>query len=129
MQCDEFRADYGRSGNLSAGEYRAWVDHMNRCAACGEWYMTREVERWGGRVSDFPCVHVAYYATLRSPRYADPRQCPDCLVIRRADGSYAIPVHDGGSAASAIRYCPWCGIELGTAAAPAGPRPTAPPAP
>ena len=112
MQCDEFRGKYSTTGMLGAVEYRIWVDHMNHCPSCADWYMAQEVAEWGGQVSQFPCVHVAYYATLRCRRHGDPLDCPECLVVRRPDGAFAIPVRDGSSAASVIRFCPWCGTPL-----------------
>ena len=112
MQCHDFRTKCERSMRLTPEAYAAWVGHMNECTDCGEWYMAREVERWGGAVSRFPCVHVAYYATLRSADYRDAASCPDCLVVREPDGSFALPVRDGGRIAATIRFCPWCGTEL-----------------
>jgi hypothetical protein len=112
MRCHEFQAICERSAHLTPEAYGAWVLHMNECSACGEWYMAREVERWGGEVSSYPCVHVAYYATLRCRTHRDALSCPDCLVVREPAGTFAIPVHDGNRTAATIRFCPWCGIEL-----------------
>jgi hypothetical protein len=36
-------------------------------------------------------------------------QCPDQVIVPIADGGLGIPIHDGGSAALEINYCPWCG--------------------
>jgi hypothetical protein len=41
-------------------------------------------------------------------------ECPDALIDRWATGEHGILVHDGGMSHVAIRYCPWCGVFLGT---------------
>lgn len=38
--------------------------------------------------------------------------CPDQLIGKFSDGRYGILIHDGGSAMSVIRFCPWCGAKL-----------------
>ena len=40
--------------------------------------------------------------------------CPDVIVQRQDDGSFIIPVHDGGESGIGIKYCPWCGTALST---------------
>jgi hypothetical protein len=39
--------------------------------------------------------------------------CPDCLVSYSPRfREYGLIVHDGGTAVSGIRFCPWCGARL-----------------
>jgi hypothetical protein len=37
--------------------------------------------------------------------------CPDALITE-SDGVYGLIVHDGGSSAVRIAFCPWCGTQL-----------------
>ena len=45
--------------------------------------------------------------------HQDRFDCPDALVqyLPKFD-EYGIIVHDGGTAVSGIRFCPWCGTQL-----------------
>lgn len=38
--------------------------------------------------------------------------CPVALVVRWSDGTYGLPVRDGGSSIVEIACCPWCGTAL-----------------
>lgn len=70
--------------------------------------MAKQVEKWGGCVEDFPCVHLAYYSTLHCDVHADAWECPDVLVVKVED-EYGLPIRDGGSSFVRISHCPWCG--------------------
>jgi hypothetical protein len=37
---------------------------------------------------------------------------PDVVINVWKDGTYGIPIHDGGTSVIVIRYCPWCGSQL-----------------
>jgi hypothetical protein len=49
------------------------------------------------------------YECEQHPDLAD---CPDALVLRSGDGWYGLRVHDGGTSAIEISFCPWCGSRL-----------------
>jgi len=49
-------------------------------------------------------------ALLACPDHGQDR--PD-RVVSRGEHGFGLPVHDGGSSVIAIRFCPWCGTELG----------------
>ena len=36
----------------------------------------------------------------------------DIIINKWSDGTYGIPIHDGGSSIIEIKYCPWCGETL-----------------
>ena len=36
----------------------------------------------------------------------------DVIMNKWRDGSYGIPIHDGGASVIKINYCPWCGLNL-----------------
>jgi hypothetical protein len=65
--------------------------------------------------ADDPCCDIMRQQLAhRCALHPDPFDCPDNLIIRGTHG-YGIAIHDGGSSYSLIRYCPWCGSELGDA--------------
>lgn len=36
----------------------------------------------------------------------------DVVMNRWKNGTYGIPIHDGGTSVIVIKYCPWCGQQL-----------------
>jgi hypothetical protein len=80
--------------------------------------LTRELERMKDQVP-MCCEALAAQLNWSCDRHERPEDCPDCLVRfdqRRA--VFGLPIHDGGTSFVAIRYCPWCGVELSTLAKP-----------
>ncbi|MBU2978787.1 hypothetical protein [Alteromonas sp. C1M14] len=59
------------------------------------------------------CQEMEKSVTLDCDQHPDIYSCPDVLVryIPKFD-EYGIIIHDGGSAASEIKFCPWCGNTL-----------------
>jgi hypothetical protein len=64
------------------------------------------------------CIRMGEAISLACKDHSDPIDCPDALLLRRADGSTGLIVHDGGSATIGIAFCPWCGSGLRTAEEP-----------
>ena len=48
----------------------------------------------------------------RCNQHPYPQDCPDVLVICYPSGNFGIPIRDGGSGYSRIKFCPWCGTKL-----------------
>jgi hypothetical protein len=119
MQCDQFREMYpsffGNGGSLRTRfddeSYSDWVEHLNNCQSCADWYLTKQVEARAVPLDDFPCVHVAYHSLLNCGVHQNAWECPDVALVR-VDGIFGIPVRDGGSSFIEINYCPWCGQSL-----------------
>lgn len=36
----------------------------------------------------------------------------DVIMHKWVDGTYGIPIHDGGSSIIEIKFCPWCGNKI-----------------
>lgn len=117
MRCNEFRDLYEPFMESFTGEvlrskrYGRWVDHMNACEDCGDWYQLKQVESWGADVSQYPCVHVAYNSVMHCTQHDNAWECPDTALVRVGD-VFGIPVRDGGPSFLQIKHCPWCGIRL-----------------
>jgi len=43
--------------------------------------------------------------------HPDRTDCPDAFIAEM-NGGFGLMVHDGGSRAVEISFCPWCGIAL-----------------
>jgi hypothetical protein len=131
VTCEAYRAQHVRFSRLplppevwDTPEFDGWVDHFHGCLACQTWDRLERLTARGVDVRAYPCVHMAEQATYRCETHPDPQDCPDVLVrYLPRSRAYGLPVRDGGTSMSVIRYCPWCGTELPVAAAgPAGPR-------
>jgi len=47
-------------------------------------------------------------------QHPDPYDCPDAVVVGPPSSSgWGLPVHDGGHSRITIKFCPWCGTEVG----------------
>jgi hypothetical protein len=121
MECGRFRdlrAIHGKTPLpkevWETAEHAAWTDHLHACAACSDWELGCRVIERGFDPASFPCVHIADQVTQHCEQHPDPRDCPDALVISVRSGEYGLPIRDGGSSASVIAYCPWCGTALKT---------------
>jgi len=59
------------------------------------------------------CEEMRRQVELTCEDHPDRFGCPDCLIhYSSRDREYGIIIHDGGSAVSAILFCPWCGVRL-----------------
>jgi len=62
-------------------------------------------------MGDHCCDRMAEDLSQTCEMHAERSACPDALIGRIGEG-YGILVHDGGSSAIEIGFCPWCGASL-----------------
>jgi hypothetical protein len=113
VTCDAFRAAYDRgvSTRPSHATLGDAIDHVTGCGARSAWYMHNEVQVTGSDPAARPCVHMAYHSLHQCLEHADPRDCPDTLIVHW-QGRYSLPVRDGGRSMIENACCPWCGVPL-----------------
>ena len=59
------------------------------------------------------CLRMKENVERTCDQHENPYDCPDRLVVHWPDKDfYGLIVHDGGSSAVQIHFCPWCGTEL-----------------
>jgi hypothetical protein len=83
----------------------------------GEGFLVKSVRRKPARSKEGvaqPCCNMMSRAVLQvCPEHPNRYDCPDCLIdYEPASKDYGIIIHDGGTSAVKIRYCPWCGRKL-----------------
>ena len=63
---------------------------------------------------DYCCDRMAAQLEFVCEQHPDPTTCPDKLVgyVPHLD-EHGLLIHDGGSSHIVIRFCPWCGTDLG----------------
>lgn len=115
MDCETFQQlieQSTKSPSHQSAEYMDWCDHSHECKSCGEALMKYHVEERGVALSEFPCVHLAYYATNGCDKHED-EFCPDAIICKNeTKNNFGIPINDGGGSYIVIRFCPWCGKQL-----------------
>jgi hypothetical protein len=123
MDCETYRGLYPTYSKLpldrevwDTPECRAHGNHFHECDPCNDWTLAQRVEARGARLTDFPCVHSAYYLTGKlDSTEADPFEDPDIILWQlESSGEIGIPVRDGGSSIIAIAVvlgavCQWKG--------------------
>jgi len=81
-----------------------------RAATAGEF---APLASGGFRVEAHCCDEMRRQVERVCEQHPDRFDCPDCLIYYSPRfNEYGLIVHDGGSAYSRIRVCPWCGTRL-----------------
>ena len=120
MNCADYQRLYGLHANYPVArevcdspEGKQWSEHGADCSACSDWSQGQEVEKRGKRVEDFPCVHMASYATFECDMHQELSDCSDAPILysERFD-EYLIGPQGGPGGFYAIKHCPWCGVVL-----------------
>lgn len=59
------------------------------------------------------CEDMLREAARVCDKHPNRYDCPDCLIHYSPQfREYGLIIHDGASASSRIRFCPWCGAQL-----------------
>ncbi|MFI7043936.1 DUF6980 family protein [Streptosporangium sandarakinum] len=59
------------------------------------------------------CESMIRQVTWHCDDHEDPFDCPDALVwFGSTFQEYGLIIHDGGTSAIGIAFCPWCGSRL-----------------
>lgn len=120
MDCKTFKEKYDEYSYLplprevfDTPEWQAWKQHSFNCKECSDWSMAQELKKRNQELSDFLCVHIAYYTTktcIEHPNYYD---CSDIIIhYNKHFDEYSIAPRGGRGDNIMISHCPWCGIEL-----------------
>jgi len=57
------------------------------------------------------CYRMAGDLEHQCSKHPDRSDCPDAFIAE-LNGGFGLMVHDGGSSAVEIAFCPWCGTGL-----------------
>lgn len=86
--------------------------HENSCPSCKIKEQERILRDHGIDPADFPCPCSARACLHLCDQHEDAFSCPDTLLVRNEDGSFGMPIRDGGPSYRQIDFCPWCGTSL-----------------
>ena len=57
------------------------------------------------------CKTMDQYLNHKCDEHDDPHECTDYVIAQFGD-KIGIPIRDGGSSFSEIKFCPWCGNSI-----------------
>jgi hypothetical protein len=120
MDLEAFKILYKRFSKLplpkEVWETPEFEEYQNAIVAseeCNNWYLAQNLKKKKLDFSTFCCLtmatHVSEGIGKRGKTIYDN---VDVIIRKWEDGTFGIPIHDGGTSVITISYCPWCGLKL-----------------
>ena len=113
MTFDTFKKLYKKFENIDYSklgwrteEYDDFLDAKFDNYQFHEWYLEQELIKENFNYQKYCCPVLAYHV------FNGNRNQNESIIKIKSDGSYTIPIHDGGPSLVAINNCPWCGSNL-----------------
>lgn len=94
-------------------EHELYIEAVHNNKEFHDWTLVDKFKKTGFDYSEFCCLNLAE-KVFDSVDERGELDLDNVNVIMRKwkDGTYGIPIHDGGSSIIEIAFCPWCGSEL-----------------
>ena len=120
MDLDKFKILYDRFSKLpldkrewESEEYNDYVTALNDSKECSDWFLKREMDKKGFDYSKFCCLEIAKHISDGISESGEIIYDNVDIILRKWDnGTFGIPIHDGGASMIEINYCPFCGCDL-----------------
>ncbi|MEQ6124647.1 hypothetical protein AAON49_10630 [Pseudotenacibaculum sp. MALMAid0570] len=104
--------DYTKS-KWNGEEHEAYVDAMYDNNEFYEWKLIQGFEKKKFPYKDFCCVTMAQRIHESLDDEGEIKHDDyDVVMNKWEDGTFGIPIHDGGTSVIEINFCPWCGTNL-----------------
>lgn len=101
--------------NLDMSDFSEYTEAMQENKEFQNWAVKSNLETAGFDYSNYCCITMANHIFLS---YDDNGEIDygnhDVIMHKWEDGTYGIPVQDGGGSVVKINFCPWCGSNLKT---------------
>ena len=123
MTFEEFKILHNRFSKLplpkevwQSSEYEQYAEHLTNNSEFYEWTLTEKFKKAQFDFSEFCCLKMAdkIFDGIDKNGEIDYDNV-DVIMRKWKNGTYGIPIHDGGSSIIEIDYCPWCGKKLNKA--------------
>lgn len=120
MKFEEFKILHNRFSNFplsrketDSEDYEQYIEALNSNKELYEWTLKKKFEEAEFEYKTYCCMQMAdsVYDSLNEKgeiKYDD----VDVVMNKWNDGTYGIPIHDGGTSVIVINFCPWCGEKL-----------------
>ncbi|MEP1150510.1 MAG: hypothetical protein ABJH08_02175 [Balneola sp.] len=94
-------------------EFENYLDAFYENKLFSNWVLERKLEDAGFDYSYFCCLTMANHVFNSFDEDGEIKNSDaDVIINKWKDGTYGIPIHDGGASVIKINYCPWCGLNL-----------------
>ncbi|MCB0747094.1 MAG: hypothetical protein KDC90_06460 [Ignavibacteriae bacterium] len=110
---EKFTSDSNGNVKWNDPEYNEYIDEIHGNKEFYEWSLKEKFLKNNFETESFCCLEMAdkIFDSLdknKKIKYGD----VDVVINKWKDGTYGIPIHDGGTSIIEIHYCPWCGQNL-----------------
>ncbi|NNK27790.1 MAG: hypothetical protein HKP06_06065 [Flavobacteriaceae bacterium] len=94
-------------------EYEVYINALHENKSFQEWTLKEKFSQSEFDYSEFCCLIMADKIWESIDKNGEIKHGNVDVIMRKwNDGTYGIPIHDGGSSIIEIEFCPWCGTEL-----------------
>ena len=91
----------------------SYYEAMESNPEYSDWVLTQSLEEDGFDYSAFCCPTMAYHVSSSFDEQGEIKyEDVDVIINKWEDGTFGIPIHDGGPSVVKINFCPWCGSKL-----------------
>jgi hypothetical protein len=98
---------------LDMSDFSEYTEAMQENKEFHVWAIKSHLEAAGFDYNNFCCITMANNVFLSYNENGEiDIENHDVVINKWKDGTYGIPIHDGGSSVVKINYCPWCGSKL-----------------
>lgn len=93
--------------------YDTYVDLIHEDKEFYNWVLQHDLEEKGFDYEDYCCLVLANHVSNSLDEDENIKNNDHDVIINKwKNGTFGIPIHDGGSSVVKINFCPWCGENI-----------------
>ncbi len=101
--------------NIDSNDFSSYAEAIQQNKEFHEWAVKTDLDKAGFNYSEYCCLMMANQVYLSYNENGDLENANSDVIINKwKDGTFGIPIHDGGPSIVKINFCPWCGENLET---------------
>ena len=109
----KFTSESSGDVKYNDADYNKYIDEIHGNQEFYEWTLKEKFLKNNFETESICCLEMAdkIFDSLdkkKKIKYGD----VDVVINKWKDGTYGIPIHDGGTSIIEIYFCPWCGNNL-----------------
>lgn len=111
----ELHLKYSNSdwSNIDSSDFSEYSEAIQENKEFHEWAVKTDLDKAGFNHSEYCCLMMANQVSLSYNENGDiDNENSDVVINKWKDGTFGIPIHDGGPSIVKINFCPWCGSNL-----------------
>ncbi len=100
---------------LDMSDFNEYSEAIQENEEFHDWALKTDLAKAGFNYSDYCCITMANQICLSYDENGEiDIDNHDVVMNKWSDGTFGIPIHDGGSSVIKVNFCPWCGSNLKT---------------